>query len=185
MDIQCSVQDSVTITVTPLPQITISEDITIIAGESAVLTASGGDTYLWQPAASLNVPDAPSVIATPLVTTVYMVDVSENQCRAQASVTVTVLQKECPDPVIPSAFTPNGDNKNDQFGIINSFNYVSAEIQVFNRWGERVFRSVNFEKWDGFYKGDLQPISTFVYSVTATCPDQKTVSSKGSVSLIR
>lgn len=185
IDIQCSAQASVTITVTPLPQITVSDDITIIAGESTVLTASGGDTYSWQPSASLNISDAPSVIATPLSTTVYTVDVSENQCSSQSDITVTVLQKECPDPVIPSAFTPNGDDKNDQFGIINSFDYTSMKMQIFNRWGEKVFQSVSFEKWDGFYKGDLQPVGTFVYSVNAACADNKTISVKGSVSLIR
>lgn len=184
-DMQCYVQDSVTITEIPLPEITISDDTIIMIGESAALSAGGGSSYSWQPASTLNVSDAPSVIATPSETTVYTVDISENQCSAQATVTVIVLQKECPSPVIPSAFTPNGDEKNDLFGLINSFNYASAELRIFNRWGENVFRSINFEKWDGFYNGDLQPVGTFVYVLNATCPDQKTISTKGSVSLIR
>lgn len=56
---------------------------------------------------------------------------------------------------VPNAFTPNQDDKNDGFrayGVgVDPNNY---QMTIFNRWGEIVFYTENFnEEWDGTYKG--------------------------------
>ncbi|GEM_PF-5285595 len=51
---------------------------------------------------------------------------------------------------IPNVFTPNGDGKNDTFVIVGVKDYNNAELIVFNRWGNEVFRDVNYQNtWDG------------------------------------
>ena len=69
----------------------IIADTEICAGESTILGADGGISYLWSPAASLNDPTAATPIATPSVTTTYTVIVTNaNGCIDQKSVRVTV-----------------------------------------------------------------------------------------------
>lgn len=52
--------------------------------------------------------------------------------------------------VIPNTFTPNGDGRNDYFAIIGVDQFPSNKIEVFNRWGNRVFEMDNYDNtWDG------------------------------------
>jgi gliding motility-associated-like protein len=49
---------------------------------------------------------------------------------------------------IPNLFTPNGDNKNDNFEITGlGDNFV---VEIYNRWGERVYQNSNYRnEWTG------------------------------------
>jgi gliding motility-associated-like protein len=50
---------------------------------------------------------------------------------------------------VPNAFTPNGDGLNDTFQP-KGFGIVKYEMQIFDRWGEKIFETNDFEKgWDG------------------------------------
>src|SRR5690606_37294815 len=52
--------------------------------------------------------------------------------------------------LIPNALTPNGDGKNDLFFIQGLENYDHADLTVFNRWGNEVYRNRNYaQNWDG------------------------------------
>ncbi|RMG91646.1 MAG: PKD domain-containing protein, partial [Chloroflexi bacterium] len=87
----CVTTDSITITVNPVPDITISPDITICAGESTELSVTGGDFYEWNPSAGLSAANIPNPTASPTVTTTYQVKVSNTyNCSVTDSVTVTV-----------------------------------------------------------------------------------------------
>ncbi len=46
---------------------------------------------------------------------------------------------------IPNVFTPNGDGINDTFEIVGLQNYTSVEIEVFNRWGNQVYKNLNYQ----------------------------------------
>jgi gliding motility-associated-like protein len=85
--------------------------------------------------------------------------VTNGPCSAvQDSVIITVEGL-----IIPSGFSPNGDNINDTFEIkgIGSFEIVS--IKVLNRWGEEVFASDNYKNdWNGISKsGSELPNDTY------------------------
>jgi gliding motility-associated-like protein len=57
-----------------------------------------------------------------------------------------------PDSIeVPNVFTPNGDNTNDLFEIINGDQWDQGTIQVFNRWGALVYESSDLTAvpWDG------------------------------------
>jgi gliding motility-associated-like protein len=63
---------------------------------------------------------------------------------------------------VPNILTPNGDGKNDVFIIIGRENYESLELEVFNRWGNQVYRNRNYKSdWmgDGLNEG------TYFYTV--------------------
>ena len=73
---------------------------------------------------------------------------------------------------IPKGFSPNGDGINDLFVIENSSG-KQILLEVFNRWGNRIFRSADYKNtWngkttEGVYIGDDVPVGTYYYVVVA------------------
>ena len=88
---------------------------------------------------------------------------------------------------VPSGFTPNNDGRNDRFGPHNALKADNYQFQVFNRWGQRMFHSRNWqEKWDGRWNGREQPGGVYVWMLTYNVPGSgQSVSRKGTVTLIR
>jgi gliding motility-associated-like protein len=87
----CSAVDSVTVTVTTVLTVSAGNDATICSGDSTILSTSGGVSYSWTPAASLNNAAVASPVATPSSTTTYTVLVTDaNGCQGTDSVTVFV-----------------------------------------------------------------------------------------------
>jgi len=88
---------------------------------------------------------------------------------------------------IPTAFTPNNDGLNDKFGPHNALKADNYEFKVYNRWGQLVFQSTNWQdRWDGTIKGIPQQPGVFVWMLSYTHRDTKQiVFKKGTVTLIR
>lgn len=88
-------------------------------------------------------------------------DPSADGSRDQSSLGCYVL--------FPSAFTPNGDGLNDFFGPGTTCDFDAYQLQIFNRWGEQVFSTDDWEvNFDGFYRGRRLPEGTYVYKVEFT-----------------
>jgi gliding motility-associated-like protein len=189
-DTTCQVSKTLTahVAVRPLPvtSVTKSNDIDCKVGQ-ATLHATGGIQYVWDPAAGISDVAASDPVVRPPVTTVYRVTVfAFNGCHARDSITVnTDFNSALSQYPIPSAFTPNNDGHNDCFGLKNWGVITTMEMEVFNRWGERVFVSTSPSNcWDGNYKGVPQPAGGYVYQIKATTPCG-TAYRKGVVMLIR
>lgn len=69
----CEDVDSVKVEVLPQIEVTVSPDVSICAGETVELTASGADRYEWSPADGLSCTDCANPIASPQKTTTYSV----------------------------------------------------------------------------------------------------------------
>ncbi|MDB5006131.1 MAG: hypothetical protein JWP45_524 [Mucilaginibacter sp.] len=90
----------VTTTVKVVPKVVagVSSNVVVCTGESTQLTASGGLYYKWTPAAGLDHDDIPNPVATPLQTTTYAVNVSNDGCNDDTkSIAVTVIQNPIAD----------------------------------------------------------------------------------------
>ena len=162
----CSDTDTVTITILPLPATDAGADVTIIVGSSVQLNAAGGiqgSTYEWSPTVGLSDTISASPLATPKVTTTYHVKITNpSGCFATDSITITVL----PTVVFPSGITPNGDGVNDEWQIDGIEAYKNCEVEVYNRWGEKLFSSPGYvDKWNGTYKGKPLPVGTYYYVI--------------------
>ncbi len=83
-------------------------------------------------------------------------------CTASDIMYVKVLR-----PVkIPNAFSPNGDGVNDTWIIENLSDYPGAQVNVFNRYGQKVFTSNGYSvPWDGTTKGKPLPFATYYYVI--------------------
>ena len=86
----------------------------------------------------------------------------------------------------PTAFTPNGDNLNDNFVVIGY--YISKlKLTIFDRWGAMVFTTDNNEPWNGNRTGSgiPMPTGTYVWKAELTDFAGKTLTEEGTVLLIR
>jgi len=94
-----------------------------------------------------------------------------------------VLTIDPPTLIIPNAFTPNGDGINDTWNIKYLENYPNCLVDIYNRYGERLYSSVGYPiPWDGKYKGAILPTGTYYYVIN-TKSNLKTFS--GYVTIIR
>ncbi len=85
----------------------------------------------------------------------------------------------------PTAFTPNGDGKNDVL-YVRGNNIVELKLVIRNRLGLEVFRSNSMSNgWDGTYKGVMQDMDAYVYFLKAVFVDGKVIEKRGSVTLLR
>jgi gliding motility-associated-like protein len=95
---------------------------------------------------------------------------------------------------VPNAFTPDGNGINDTWGPLGVTNATLVEIDVYNRWGGRVFHAAplsvggfsgaNLSLWDGTLNGSPLPIDVYPYVIRARNCDTES-SWMGSVTLIR
>ncbi len=89
---------------------------------------------------------------------------------------------------VPTAFSPNGDGLNDVFHA-KGFGISKYEMQIFDRWGEKVFTSTDInEAWDGTsIKGGNKTIAegVFTWRVKLTNVFGKSKELTGHVTLIK
>lgn len=106
-------------------------------------------------------------------------------CSDSTRRTLTVLDHCYID--VPTAFTPNNDGLNDFFRPHNALKADGYQFKVYNRWGQLVFSSRNWqEKWDGRINGQVQPTGVYVWMLSYTHRDTgQPVFKKGTVTLIR
>ncbi len=87
----CVARDTVMVTVLPPPQISVSNDADVCAGDSLQLFATGGVSYQWEPRSTLSCSECAEPMAFPDTTTTYVVTVADSAgCVASDSVTVRV-----------------------------------------------------------------------------------------------
>ncbi len=182
------VSDTLLITVVPPINAYAGKDTTVLPDVPVQLNASGGSAYLWSPATGLSAVDIPNPVVTlngSIDSITYTVSVSSGGCYAVDQVVVRVY-KDGPDILVPSAFTPNGDGKNDIARPITIGISRLHYFTIYNRWGEPVFSTTEIGKgWDGIFKGAEQPSGTYVYQAEGTDYLGKNVFRKGTIVLIR
>jgi gliding motility-associated-like protein len=180
----CTRRDTINVTQLPAPLINAGPDIVMINGDVVQIAATAGPgTYLWNPPTGLSSPTVLQPNASPSQTTDYTLTATSTQgCVSQDVVKVTVLN--CVEPM--DAFTPNGDGVNDKWLVNLRACYTKALVEVFNRYGNRVFRSENYQNdWDGRWEGKALPDGTYYYVITLELINGKKTYVKGNVTILR
>jgi len=159
--------NAVTMTVNAIPTISIAKNIVANGADAIQLNpVINGDikSYLWAPATGLSDPAVPNPFVKPDYTTTYRLTViSTSGCEATDTVTVSVVKDEI---IIPNTITPNGDGINDTWDIAHLSEYHNATVDIFNRYGQRVFHTMGYGKpWDGTYNGKRLPVGTYYYII--------------------
>ncbi len=181
--------DTVIVTVQPRIRANAGRDTIVIVGQPLQLNGSGGVSYTWSPDTGLNNTNIANPIGVygPTIDSVrYKLVVRDGAgCADSAYMTVRIYRT----PVsifVPTAFTPNGDGRNDLARPISVGIRKIHYFTVYNRWGEVVF-TTNRDRhgWDGVYKGQPQGAGVFVWVVSAEDYNGQTYFDKGTIALIR
>lgn len=157
----------------------------ITLGESATVSVEGqeaGTNITWSPDETLDNSASASTIATPETSTTYTVTSTIGSCSVSDQVTITVG-----DPLrIFTAFTPNGDGINDGWTIDGIERFEDALVNVYDRWGQNVFRSLGYgSPWDGTNRGKFLPTGAYFYVIELNSLDVSIPPFTGVVSIIR
>ena len=97
---------------------------------------------------------------------VYGVTITDaNNCSLTYQESLDFVYDEC--LFIPNAITPNADGYNDVWQIRGIELYPEAYIEIYNRWGQVMFKSDRgyTHKWDGTYEGKALPMDTYYYMI--------------------
>lgn len=188
----CDTTINLQLTVNPNPAVSASAEPTeVAAGGSTTLTATvqnQGLLFGWQPDNLVNNPAAATTTATVFEDTWFFITVTDaNGCQSTDSVLVRVIDEDCLEEnvFLPSAFTPNGDGKNDILFVRSLVPLESMRLIIYNRWGEQVFESTDQAKgWDGTYKDKPAQAGVYGFYLEAQC-GETIIERKGNVTIIR
>jgi len=162
------------------PDRIITQDQTIFIDESLDIVTgnSCSSSFNWSPQTALDDPMSKFPAASPIETTSYTYTVDFGTCVSTDSIRISVVDPSistCDQLFVPNAFTPNDDNRNDEFGISNDFIIDDLiSFQVFSKWGEKLFETTSLdEKWNGTFNGEPINPGTFLYRVVYICSGEE------------
>ncbi|MBX5438001.1 MAG: gliding motility-associated C-terminal domain-containing protein [Thermoflavifilum sp.] len=176
----CQLKDSITIQHLNRPQLFLGPDTIACLGDTFSLNAYSpvATRYRWQDGKD-------SVSRVISQSGIYTVEASNLCGTGQASIQVQFISC-APELLMPNAFTPNGDGKNDVFRPKQTFALRAFEMSIFNRWGEEIFYTEDpLTGWDGSCKGHPCPMGTYVWVVHYQKQNGTRLEEKGTVLLIR
>jgi gliding motility-associated-like protein len=130
---------------------------------TAVWTLLSGSGTIDEPIDSLT-----AITGLQLGPNIFLWTVFNGECGTTADSLVITIE-DCTDFIVPDAFSPNDDGRNDTYVISGLEDYPDAHLQVFNRWGSQVLdRQPYLNNWDGRSEnsmnfGDELPESTYYY----------------------
>ena len=86
---------------------------------------------------------------------------------------------------VPNAFTPQSGDVNSRV-MVRGFGISKMRFIIWNRWGQKVFETNDrFQGWDGTFKGALQPMDVYAYTLDVDFFDGTKATKKGDITLIR
>lgn len=156
-----------TVNIFATPGINAGPDKFVLEGGQVTLSpasnASQPLTFSWTPPIGLNDPTIEFPTASPSDDVTYTLTVTTPQgCSASDNVFVKVLKSL----LIPNIFSPNGDGSHDRWEIPYLESYPGCTIEVVNRYGQLVFRSIGYTTpWDGKVNGKDVPVGTYYYVI--------------------
>jgi len=167
------------------------EGQTILQGEKAIVEveAPEGAVITWFPATVSEGTLSNNFKLYPPVSTNYtMTATLANGCVCNTTVAIKVNL-----PIdIANTFTPNGDDKNDTWLIKNISSYRNVEIDIYDRWGNRVYHNTNYTDetaWDGTSNGSKLPVATYYYVIKFEFPESSNDNNpyyyEGSIALLK
>lgn len=173
----CSVTDEVSIAFTaPITEVDLGGALKICPGEVATIDASVAmpASYSWSNGISGPVGQFNN-------TGTYTVQIT-GEC-ADVTATILVIEGECaPEVYVPNAFSPNGDGINDVFLVSVERDMEKFRLEIYDRWGERIFSSENAATgWDGTVNGTEAPDGVYVWKLFHRDGASAKASSTGSI----
>ncbi len=158
-------------------------DKKILEGQQIVLDGAVGDhvDFFWSPAEGLNDPYLLNPVASPSRDITYTLNaISKLGCSSASD---QVFVKVYKTVIVPNAFSPNGDGRNDLWNLNSIDTYAGSNVKIMNRYGRLLFESSGgLKSWNGKYRNEDLPAGVYYYIIQLN-PELKPLT--GSVMLIR
>jgi len=147
----------------PIVTILFSGDTIFPYGDTLIATVIGFDSLLWS-----NGDTTTSISITE--TGDYHVQAFLDGCYGEKFFSVTAVVDH--NVRIMTVITPNSDGYNDRWEIININEIEPCQVEIYNRWGQKVFSANPYNNdWDGTYNG--RPLSSDTYYYFLRCKDER------------
>ena len=168
-----SVTSNTTIKFIPPPTVSAGKGIYLLKGKTYRLNPEVNETnvhYLWSPNKFINNDTLKNPIITGAHDITYTLTVTDVRgCVSQDEITI----KELDPLIIPNTFTPNNDGINDFWDIPALIKYPDVTVDIFNRYGQKVYHSTGYgSPWDGLYNGQQLPAGVFYYIINTKYQDE-------------
>lgn len=175
----CSTSDSIDVLALDVPYFRLPEDTVLCMGDALIIKIDDLKypvSYQWSDGSTAN-------FTTLTQTGTYYLRIF-NKC-GEKSDAINADFQNC-DIWFPSAFSPNGDGRNDKAHLLGNYLGISDyKLSIYDRWGKRVFVTENVvDGWDGVYKGKPQLLGTYFYMIQYTFRGEQKLM-KGDITLVR
>lgn len=156
--------DTMTVNLMPPPVVNAGGIRYVLKGHTITLTPTVNQenvTYKWSPDVDISDVNIQNPIVTGDQDITYKLTVTNALGCITADETVI---KVSPALSAPNVFTPNDDSKNDTWNIEGLVAYENATVDVFDRYGQKVFHSLGYSvAWNGRLNGNGRPLPTGTY----------------------
>jgi gliding motility-associated-like protein len=126
--------------------------------------------YLWSPNIGISNITTKNPVVTGDIDRTYVLQVTDSRgCVSRDAVFIKVS----PELTVPNTFTPNGDGINDFWEIRGLIAYQDAIIDIFNRYGTKLYHSIGYSTpWDGTFNGQALSPGTYYYIINTKINNQ-------------
>ena len=194
----CIFSEIISIYEPPFFEVNLGEDVFISENDTftANPTITNGVsplTYLWHPvdSSSMTCFDCPNPTWIGLQNSTYyeLLITDSTGCTTEDNILITLEKNQL--VYVPTGFSPNGDGVNDILYVQGNPNVKVISFEVFDRWGELVFKSADHGVndagfgWDGQFKGRDLNGGVFGWIVEVEFLDGKVLEFRGNVTVVR
>ena len=162
---------------------------------SRIVSALPIDSVSWTPKNYLYFANGDSLrpYVRPLDDRTYKLTIYDvNGCTTSELILVELDRNR--NVFIPNIFSPNGDDRNDYFGVatgpgVRKINF----IRIFDRWGELLFVKENIPAgadpsangWDGTFRSRTVDTGVYVYLIEAEFEDGQKLLYRGDITVVK
>lgn len=178
----CYSSDEIYLDVKELPDVDLGQDTSLCGEEMLTLDAGfDGISYLWSTGEGSQDIDVFQGFQE-----IWVQVEDEFGCVSSDTIVINECDPEDYFSDMPTAFTPNGDGRNDKWRIEKLEAFPDAVVDIYDRWGNLVFRSEPgyTRPWDGRnMRGNLVPMDSYHYVILLNFGEDERV--VGTVTVIR
>lgn len=177
--------DQILVVVQPLPNIMTINDINTGLGADLTLSASGGETFYWEPqVGTCQNSNCSNYYIIPEQTDTFVVyGTDEYGCENTDTVIVTIDGDM--EVFVPNIFSPNGDGWNDEL-VVKGPKLSDFHLMIFDRWGKLMFESDQQKiRWDGTFNDEPVSEGVYVYMLKGKTLLDKQIDKNGNVMVTR
>jgi gliding motility-associated-like protein len=145
---------------------------------TSIATITGGTSpynIMWSDGST-------AISRTELAGGTYMLSITDfNGCQVDGMV---IIDQQC-NPQIFNTISPNDDGINDTWTVTNIASFPDNDLQIFNRWGAKVFNTTGYlNTWNGV-NNNKEPLSAGAYYYVIRLNDEENNVLTGSITIVR